>query len=69
MTLLHAHRILIGAALLLFVLYGALVLAGRLDVGGPHARRVQGGLSLLVAAALGAYLVRLSRSSGPTGRP
>jgi len=64
MTLLQAHRILIGAAILLFVLYAGLALSGRLP-GGRWQRLAQGGASLLVAAGLGAYLRSLggSRSS------
>jgi hypothetical protein len=58
MTLLQAHRILIGSALALFLLYGLLTLSGRLPAGGRW-RRVEGGASLLVAAGLGAYLYTL----------
>jgi hypothetical protein len=66
-TLLQAHRILIGAAILLFVLYAGLALSGRLP-GGGRARRVQGGLSLLAAGGLAAYLWRLG-DSGTTRIP
>jgi len=67
MTLLHAHRILIGAAILLFALYAGLVLSGRLS-GGGRQRMAQGGVSLLVAAGLGAYLWRLG-GPGRSRRP
>jgi hypothetical protein len=59
-TLLQAHRILIGAAILLFVLYAGLALSGRLP-GGSRSRLTQGAISLLVAAGLGTYLWRLGR--------
>jgi hypothetical protein len=67
MTLLQAHRILIGAAILLFALYAGLALSGRLPLE-RRARRAQAGVSLLAAAGLGTYLWRLG-GSGPSGRP
>ena len=67
MTLLQAHRILIASALVMFVLYGALTLSGRLPAGGGW-RRMEGGVSLLVAAGLGAYLYAL-RGGRKTDRP
>lgn len=66
MTLLQAHRVLIGSAILLFVLYAGLALSGRLP-GGRRGRLAQGGVSLLVAAGLGAYLWSLG-GAGPSRR-
>jgi len=67
MTLLQAHRILIGAAILLFALYAGLALSGRLPLG-RRARTAQAGVSLLVAAGLGTYLWKLG-GAGPSRRP
>jgi len=67
MTLLQAHRILMGTAIVLFVLYAGLALSGRLSVGGGRARAVQGGVALLVAGGLGAYLRNVGRGGPPPG--
>lgn len=67
MTLLQAHRILIAAAILLFVLYAGLALSGRLP-GAGRGRLAQGAASLLAAAGLGAYLWSLG-GPGRSRRP
>lgn len=60
MTLITAHRILIGSAIALFVFYGGLELANYSTMGGvgPLAR---GCLSLLAAVGFGAYLTTVKR--------
>lgn len=55
MTLITAHRILIGSAIALFVFYGSLELQEYAATGGGSAL-LQGCLSLAAAVGFGAYL-------------
>lgn len=67
MTLLTAHRILIGTAVAFFIYYGFWEFAGWRTTGAA------GGLfravaSLLAAGGLGVYLLTLRQKGGPGGR-
>lgn len=55
MTLITAHRILIGSAIALFVFYGSLELQ-EYAVSGAGSALLQGCLSLAAAVGFGAYL-------------
>jgi hypothetical protein len=55
MTLVTAHRILIGSAIALFVFYGSVELQEYADSGATSAL-VQGGMGLAAAVGFGAYL-------------
>lgn len=68
MSLLLAHRILIGTAAAFFVFYGIREFVLPDHAGSP----LGGALALLAAAALGAYFRTLGRKAGggePRGGP
>jgi hypothetical protein len=58
MTLLTAHRILIGTAVAFFVFYGVWEIA-QMRAGGGMGGMVRGAISFLAAAGLGLYLTSL----------
>ena len=61
MTLLTAHRILIGAAIAFFVFYAVWEFTGGRGTGGGPPGLARGTISLLAAVGLGAYLLSLGR--------
>ena len=70
MNLLLAHRILITAAILMFLFYAALLISGRLPGGeGGRWTVAQASLALLAAGGLGAYLGWMWRGGGRRPRP
>lgn len=68
MTLLTAHRILIGAAVALFVYYGLWELQGW-RAAGAGAGWLRGAVSLILAAGLAVYILRLGPKRDPGDRP
>ena len=76
MTLLTAHRILIGTATAFFVLYSLWEFSGGQGTGGAWGW-ARGVVSLLASAGLGAYFLGLrgarqpprGGSAGPSGGP
>lgn len=68
MTLLTAHRILIGTAIALFVYYGLWELAGWRSAGAGGGW-IRGVVSLAVAGGLGLYILTLGRTRGAGNRP
>ena len=65
MTLLTAHRILIGAAVVFFAFYALWEFTGARGTGGGPGGIARGGVSLLAAVALGIYLVTLKGRERP----
>jgi hypothetical protein len=65
MTLLTAHRILIGAAIAFCVLYAVWEFTGGNGTGGGLPGLARGAVSLLAAGGLGAYFLSLGRRGGP----
>ena len=64
MTLLTAHRILIGAAIAFFAFYGLWEFAGASGTGGGPAGMARGVVSLLAAGGLGIYFLTLGSRGG-----
>jgi len=67
-TLLTAHRILIGSAVALFVYYGLWELQG-CRAAGAGAGWMRGALSLVLAAGLALYILTLRPKRDQGGRP
>ena len=67
MTLLTAHRILIGAAIAFFAFYAVWEFAGGRGTGGGPLGVARGAVSLLAAGGLGAYFLTLGGRGGPDG--
>jgi hypothetical protein len=65
MTLMTAHRILIGAAIAFFVFYALWEFMGGRGTGGGPLGTVRGVVSLLAAGGLGAYFMTLGDRRGP----
>jgi len=63
MTLLTAHRILIGAAVIFFTFYGLWEFEGA-RVSGATAGFLRGAASLAAAGGLGLYFLTLRRQDG-----
>jgi hypothetical protein len=68
MTLLTAHRILIGSAVALFVYYGLWELQGW-RAAGAGAGWMRGTVSLVLAAGLALYILTLRPKRYPGDRP
>jgi len=64
-TLLTAHRILIGTAVAFFVLYAAWEFTGGGGTGGGPSGMARGAVALLAAGGLAAYFLSLGRRGGP----
>jgi len=64
-TLLTAHRILIGTAIVFFLFYAIWEFTGGGGTEGGTAGRARGAVALLAAAALGIYFLSLRRRGGP----
>ena len=65
MTLLTAHRILIGAATAFFAFYALWEFTGARGTGGGPGGMARGTASLLAAGGLGIYLLTLKGRAGP----
>ena len=65
MTLLTAHRILIGAAIAFFAFYALWEFTGARGTGGGPGGMARGAASLLAAGGLGAYFLTLKGRGGP----
>ena len=65
MTLLTAHRILIGTAVVFFAFYASWEFKGARSSGAP-AGYVRAGASLAAAGGLGLYFLTLRRRNGGT---
>jgi hypothetical protein len=65
MTLLTAHRILIGTAIAFFAFYAVWEFTGARGTGGGPPGMARGAVSLLAAGLLAAYFLTLGRRSGP----
>jgi len=65
MTLLTAHRILIGAAIAFFAFYALWEYAGVRGTGGGPGGMARGTASLLAAGGLGVYFLTLRSRGGP----
>ena len=65
MTLLTAHRILIGAAIVFFAFYALWEFTGARGTGGGPWGTARGTVSLLATAALGIYFLTLKGRGGP----
>ena len=66
-TLLTAHRILIGTAVAFFTYYGLWEFAGW-RATGTGGGVIRGAVSLLAAGGLGLYFLTLRQKGGPGGR-
>jgi hypothetical protein len=67
MTLLTAHRILIGAAVLFFAFYAGWEIAGARGAGGGASGLLRGASAVAAAIAFGVYF-RTLRPRAPGGR-
>jgi len=65
MTLLTAHRILIGAAIAFFAFYAVWEFTGARGTGGGPGGMARGISSLLAAGGLGFYFLTLGGRDGP----